>query len=48
MDAYRKTMQLGKAAYAHLEGEVPDQVPEQLVRAILAARTKGMQPRSDR
>ena len=40
LDTYQKTIQLGKTAYAHPEDQVPDEVPEQLVRAILAARTK--------
>ncbi len=41
LDTYQKTIELGKAAYAHPEDSVQDDVPEQLVRAILAARTKG-------
>ncbi len=42
LDTYQKTIQLGKAAYAHPEDRVPDEVPQELVRAILAARAKGM------
>jgi anti-sigma factor RsiW len=38
LDTYQKTIQLLEAASAHPE----DAVPEQLVRAILAARAKGM------
>jgi anti-sigma factor RsiW len=41
LETYQKTIQLVKAAYDHPEEEVPDEVPEELVRAILAARTKG-------
>ena len=41
LDSYRKTIQLLNAAYAHPEHQIPDEVPEQLVRAILAARNKG-------
>jgi anti-sigma factor RsiW len=40
LETLQKTIQLVKAAYAHPEGRVPDEVPEQLLRAILAARTK--------
>ena len=40
LDTYRKTIQLSKPACAHPEDRVPDDVPEQLVRAILAARAK--------
>ena len=41
LDSYRKTIQLLKAASAHPEDQVPEEVPEQLVRAILAARARG-------
>jgi anti-sigma factor RsiW len=41
LDTYQKTIHLVKTAYAHPHHEVPDEVPEQLVRAVLAARTKG-------
>jgi anti-sigma factor RsiW len=41
LDTYQKTIQLLKATSAHPEDPVPDEVPEQLVRAILAARAKG-------
>jgi anti-sigma factor RsiW len=41
LDTYRETIQLCKAAYAHPEERVPDEVPEELVQAILAARTEG-------
>ena len=41
LDSYRKTIQLLKAASAHAEDQVPEEVPEQLVRAILVARARG-------
>jgi hypothetical protein len=42
LDTYQKTIQFGKAvySYAHSEDRVSDEVPEELVRAVLAARTK--------
>lgn len=40
LEAYEKTIQLVKTAYAHPRNRVPDDVPERLVRAVLAARTK--------
>ena len=40
LDSYRKTIQLLKAASAYPEDQVPEEVPERLVRAILAARAK--------
>jgi anti-sigma factor RsiW len=48
LDAYQKTIQLGKEAYANPEEQVPDEVPEQLVRAILAAGARGRLARTDR
>jgi len=44
LDTYQKTIQLGKLAYAHPEDQVPDEAPDQLVRAILAARSAGTYP----
>jgi anti-sigma factor RsiW len=41
LDTYQKTIRLGKTVCDHPEDRVPDEVPEQLVRALLAARTKG-------
>ena len=41
LQTYEKTIHLIKAAYAHPEDPVPDEVPEELVRAILAARAQG-------
>jgi anti-sigma factor RsiW len=42
LDTFRKTILLGKTVCTDTEDRVPDEVPEQLVRVILAARTKGM------
>ena len=36
--AYKDTIQLGKQAFAEQDGDVPEEVPEELVRAILASR----------
>lgn len=41
VNTYRETMSLGKAACATDDAPVPDDVPEGLVRAILAARRRG-------
>jgi anti-sigma factor RsiW len=38
LDTYRETVRLGREICADPEGPVPDDVPEDLVRAILAAR----------
>lgn len=38
LDTYRKTVAIGKAVCEEPEGPVPDDVPEELVRAVLAAR----------
>jgi anti-sigma factor RsiW len=40
LETYRETIRLGKAAYASPEAAPPDDVPEDLVKAILAARKK--------
>ena len=40
LDSYQKTIQFGKAAFTHADDAVPETVPEELVQAILAARTK--------
>jgi anti-sigma factor RsiW len=37
--SYEETIRLAKGAYAHPEDPLPADVPEQLVQAILAART---------
>jgi anti-sigma factor RsiW len=45
LDTFQKTIQLSKAAYADSEDGLPDEVPDELVRAILAARnTKAAPP----
>ncbi len=38
LDSYRDTIALGKACCREPGGPVPDDVPEELVRAVLAAR----------
>ena len=38
LDTYRETVRLGKACCEDPEGPVPDEAPEALVEAILAAR----------
>ena len=38
LDTYRETVRLGREVCSEPEGPVPDDVPEGLVRAILAAR----------
>ena len=35
---YRDTMKLAKGAYSDPEGPLPDEVPDELVAAILSAR----------
>ena len=40
LDSYRKTVALGKAAHARNGGAPPPEVPEELVRAILASRPR--------
>jgi anti-sigma factor RsiW len=40
LDSYRMTIAMGKRACEPAEGPTPDDVPEDLVRLILAARTK--------
>ena len=41
MKSYQETVKLGKAVFADLDEQLPAEVPEDLVRAILAARPKG-------
>lgn len=36
--SYERTVALGKAVFQHPDGPVPEDIPEDLVRAILAAR----------
>ena len=38
--SYRETVKLGKHAFADVDADVPSQVPEELVKAILAARPR--------
>jgi anti-sigma factor RsiW len=41
LDSYKKTVELGKASFADCgDGELPHDVPEDLIEAILAARSK--------
>ena len=41
--AYRKSVELGKAAFPQPDASVPNEVPEDLVQAILAAK-RGQAP----
>jgi anti-sigma factor RsiW len=38
---YQEAIRLGKAVFADEDAAVPEEVPEELVRAILAARARG-------
>jgi len=38
MNSYAETVELGKAAFSDPDAEVPPEVPEDLVKAILEAR----------
>jgi anti-sigma factor RsiW len=38
LQTYQETIRLGKAACAHSDDPIPPDVPDELVRAILAAR----------
>jgi hypothetical protein len=38
VESYRKTIELERSAFAEPDAPVPDEVPEELVRAILTAR----------
>lgn len=40
MNTYQQTVALGKDAFQETEAPVPEEVPEELVQAILAARKK--------
>jgi anti-sigma factor RsiW len=40
LDSYRETVRLGKEVCARDESPVPDDVPEVLIEAILAARKR--------
>jgi anti-sigma factor RsiW len=41
LETYRETVRLGRELCANPEDPVPEDVPESLVRAILAARGQG-------
>jgi anti-sigma factor RsiW len=41
LKSYEDTVTLAKGAFQHSGEDVPDEVPEKLVQAILAARRKG-------
>ena len=41
LDSYRQTVELGQTVCRDPEGPVPEDVPEALVQAILAARKQG-------
>ena len=41
LHSYRETVQLGKSVFRHPDEPVSDDVPEELVQAILAARRRG-------
>jgi len=38
--SYQETVKLGKRAFEDVDTDVPSQVPEELVKAILAARPR--------
>jgi anti-sigma factor RsiW len=38
LKSYEETVRLGKAAFMDLDNPVPDEVPEELVHAILSVR----------
>jgi anti-sigma factor RsiW len=40
LSQYRETIAAGRAAFMDPDGEVPAEVPDELVRAILAARQR--------
>jgi anti-sigma factor RsiW len=42
LETYRETVRLGKELCVDPEGPVPEDVPDRLVEAILAARSKGI------
>lgn len=43
--SYRETVRLGKDAFPPDDSPVPEEVPEDLVRAILATQARGGSPR---
>ena len=40
LESYRKAIEIGRAVFDHAEDAISDDIPEALVRAILAARRK--------
>jgi anti-sigma factor RsiW len=42
LQSYQETIRIGKAALTPSEGTVPAEVPEDLIKAILASRSKAM------
>ena len=38
IDAYRRSKELGKQVFANIDAEVPPEVPEDLVKAVLDAQ----------
>jgi anti-sigma factor RsiW len=38
--SYEETVKLGKAAFSHPDAGIPDEVPDDLVKAILRARRR--------
>lgn len=38
LDTYRRAVAMGKAVFGEPEKDLPEQVPEDLIKAILAAR----------
>lgn len=40
LESYQKAIEIGQAVFEHPEDTIPDDVPEALVHAILAARRK--------
>lgn len=40
LQTYQETVRLGREAFQEPEGRVPEEVPEELVRAVLDARSR--------
>lgn len=45
LNSYRATVQMGRAVFASGARDVPDEVPEDLVRAVVEARRRGQEGR---
>jgi anti-sigma factor RsiW len=41
MESYKKAIEMGRCACKDEEGPVPDDAPDELIRAIMAARKAG-------